>query len=154
MKLGLKRKNRNFVQGVFTAQNAQKYKGKFPIIYRSSLELKVMRWFDTNNNIVTWGSESVIIPYISPLDGRMHRYFVDFIAVLKEANGNLKKFIIEIKPHKQTIKPEATKNKKVKTMIYEQTEWVRNQAKWSAAEAWGKTKGYDFIILTEKHINN
>jgi hypothetical protein len=152
MKLGLKRKNKNFVQGVFTAQNVQKYKGKFPIIYRSSLELKVMRWFDTNPNIITWGSESVIIPYISPLDERMHRYFVDFVAVLKEANGNLKKFIIEIKPHKQTVKPEATKNKKVKTMVYEQTEWVKNQAKWSAAEQWAKAKGYEFIILTEKHI--
>lgn len=154
MKLGLKRKNKNFVQGIFNAQNVQKYKGKFPIIYRSSLELKVMRWFDNNSNIITWGSESVIIPYISPLDGRMHRYFVDFVAALKEANGNIKKLILEIKPYKQTIKPEATKNKKVKTMIYEQTEWVRNQAKWSAAEAWAETKGYEFIILTEKHINN
>ncbi|NBP04008.1 MAG: head completion protein [Proteobacteria bacterium] len=142
------------MQGVFTAQNAQKYKGSFPIIYRSSLELKVMRWFDSNPNIITWGSESVVIPYVSPLDGRMHRYFVDFVAVLKEANGNIKKLILEIKPYKQTIKPEATKNKKVKTMIYEQTEWVRNQAKWQAAEAWAKSKGYEFIILTEKHINN
>jgi hypothetical protein len=111
MKLGLKRKNKNFVQGIFNAQNVQKYKGKFPIIYRSSLELKVMRWFDSNPNIVTWGSESVIIPYISPLDERLHRYFVDFVAVLKEANGNFKKFIIEIKPYKQTIKPQPTKIK-------------------------------------------
>lgn len=154
MKLGLKRKNKNFVQGIFNAQNIQKYKGKFPIIYRSSLELKVMRWFDNNPNIVTWGSESVIIPYISPLDERLHRYFVDFVAVLKEANGNLKKFIIEIKPYKQTIKPQPTKNKKPKTMIYEQSEWVKNQAKWQAAESWAKSKGYEFLILTEKHINN
>jgi hypothetical protein len=154
MKLGLKRKSKNFVQGIFTAQNIQKYKGKFPIIYRSSLELKVMRWFDSNPNIITWGSESVIIPYTSPLDGKVHMYFVDFVAALKQKDESIKKYIIEIKPHKQTIKPEATKNKKVKTMIYEQTEWVRNQAKWQAAEAWAKVKGYEFIILTEKHINN
>lgn len=154
MKLPLKKKNQKFVQGVFNATNKAKYRGKFPIIYRSSLELKVMRWFDNNPNVVTWGSESVVIPYISPLDGRMHRYFVDFVAALKEANGNLKKLIIEIKPYKQTLKPEATKNKKPKTMIYEQTQWVTNQAKWQAAEQYAKSKGYQFIILTEKHINN
>jgi hypothetical protein len=154
MKLGLKRKSRNFVQGVFTAQNVQKYKGKFPIIYRSSLELKVMRWFDSNINIITWGSESVIIPYQSPLDGRVHRYFVDFVVALKEKDGNIKKLLIEIKPYKQTLRPEATRNKKPKTMIYEQTEWVKNQAKWSAAEQYAKLKNYQFVILTEKHINN
>jgi hypothetical protein len=154
MKLGLKRKNRNFVQGVFSAQNIQKYKGKFPIIYRSSLELKVMRWFDTNNNIVTWGSESVVIPYISPLDGRMHRYFVDFVVALKEKDGNIKKLLIEIKPYKQTLRPEATRNKKPKTMIYEQTEWVRNQAKWSAAEQYAVKNNFKFLILTERHISS
>lgn len=153
MKLPLKKKNPKYVQGVFTAHYKEKYRGKFPIVYRSSLELKVMRWFDNNPNVVTWGSESVIIPYQSPLDGRVHRYFVDFVAALKQKDESIKKFIIEIKPHKQTVKPEATKNKKVKTMIYEQTEWVRNQAKWLAAEQWAETKGYKFIILTEKHIN-
>jgi hypothetical protein len=152
MKSKLGKKNKNFVQGVFKPMFPKKYIGSDPV-YRSSLELKVMRWFDNNPNVVTWGSESVVIPYISPLDGRMHRYFVDFIAALKQKDESIKKFIIEIKPHKQTVKPEATKNKKVKTMIYEQTEWVRNQAKWSAAEQWAETKGYKFLILTEKHIN-
>jgi hypothetical protein len=154
MKIPLKKKNQNYTQGIFTIKNKEKYKGKLPCIYRSSLELKVMRWFDNNPNVVTWGSESVIIPYMSPIDGRMHRYFVDFVAALKESNGNIKKLLIEIKPYKQTIKPEATKNKKVKTMIYEQTQYVVNQAKWQAVQAWGKSKGYDFLILTEKNINN
>lgn len=154
MKLGLKKKNKNFVQGVFNARNVKKYKGKFPIIYRSSLELKVMRWFDNNPNIITWGSESVIIPYISPLDGRMHRYFVDFVAELKQKDNSIKKLILEIKPYKQTIKPEPSNRKKAKTIIYENTEWIRNQAKWQAAEAWSKSKGYKFLILTEKDIKD
>lgn len=154
MKLPLKKKNPKYVQGVFTAHYKEKYRGKFPIVYRSSLELKVMRWFDNNPNVVTWGSESVVIPYQSPLDGRVHRYFVDFVAALKEKDGNIKKLLIEIKPYKQTLRPEATRNKKPKTMIYEQTEWVKNQAKWSAAEQYAKLKGYQFVILTEKHINN
>jgi hypothetical protein len=154
MKLPLKKKNPKYVQGIFTAHNKQKYRGKFPIVYRSSLELKVFRWFDNNPNVITWGSESVVVPYQSPLDGRVHRYFVDLVAALKESNGNIKKLLIEIKPHKQTLRPEATKNKKVKTMIYEQTQFALNQAKWQAAEAWSKSKGYQFIILTEKHINS
>lgn len=154
MKLPLKKKNPKYVQGIFTAQHKDKYKGKFPIVYRSSLELKVMRWFDSNPNVITWGSESIVIPYQSPMDGRIHRYFVDLVAALKEKDGNIKKLLIEIKPYKQTIRPEATKNKKPKTMIYEQTQYAINQAKWQAAEAWGKNKGYQFVILTEKHINN
>jgi len=124
MKLPLKKKNPKYVQGIFTAHNKQKYRGKFPIVYRSSLELKVFRWFDNNSNVLTWGSESVVVPYQSPLDGRIHRYFVDLVAALKESNGNIKKLLIEIKPHKQTLRPEATKNKKVKTMIYEQTQFL------------------------------
>jgi len=153
MKLGLKRKSKNFVQGVFTAQNIQKYKGSFPIIYRSSLELKVMRWFDGNPNIITWGSESVVIPYVSPLDGRMHRYFVDFVIALKQKDGTIKKYIIEVKPYKQTIKPESSKHKKPKTIIYETTEWIKNQAKWSAAEQYAEKHNIKFLILTEKHIS-
>jgi hypothetical protein len=149
----LKKKNPNYTQGIFTMLKREKYKGTHPCIYRSSLEYKVMRWFDNNPNVVSWGSESIIIPYISPIDNRMHRYFVDFFAHLKEQSGTIKKLIIEIKPYSQTIQPKVSKNKKNKTMIYEQTQWVTNQAKWQAAEAWSKSKGYSFIILTEKHIN-
>jgi len=154
VKLGLKRKNPNYTQGVYKIINSEKYKGSLPCIYRSSLELKVMRWFDNNSNVISWGSESVIVPYQSPLDGNLHRYFIDFVVALKENNGSIKKFLIEVKPYKQTIKPEATKNKKVKTMIYENTQWALNQAKWQAAEQYSKNKGYKFLVITEKHINS
>jgi hypothetical protein len=147
------KKNRNFLQGVFKPTHPEKYKGSLPIIYRSSLELKVMRWLDNNANVTLWGSESVVIPYQSPIDKRLHRYFVDLVANLKDKDGNIKKLLIEIKPFKQTIQPIFSSTKKAKTIVYEQTQWVTNQAKWQAAEAWSKTKGYKFIILTEKHIN-
>jgi len=148
------RKNKNYTQGIFQLSNPAKYKGKLPCIYRSSLELKVMRWFDNNPNILTWGSESIVVPYQSPMDGKIHRYFVDLVAALKDKDGTIKKLLIEIKPYKQTMKPDPSKHKKPKTMVYEQTQWVVNQAKWQAAKAWGETKGYQFIILTEKNINN
>ena len=153
MKLPLKNKNPKYVQGIFTAQYKEKYKGTFPIVYRSSLELKVMRWFDNNSNVITWGSESVVVPYQSPLDGKLHRYFIDFVVSLKEKEGAIKKFLIEVKPYKQTLQPEATKNKKPKTMIYENMQWALNQAKWKAAEQYANNKGYKFFIITEKHIN-
>lgn len=150
-KLG--KKNPKYIQGVFNIQNKCKYKGSLPCIYRSSLELKVMRWFDSNPNISAWGSESVVLPYVSPLDKRLHRYFIDFFVHLKESNGNVKKLILEIKPYSQTIAPTISKNKKAKTMLYEQTQWANNQAKWKAADAWAKKSGYTFLVLTEKHIN-
>ena len=71
------KRNKNYKQGIFRAFNTKKYKGSTPIVYRSSLELTVFRWLDNNPNIVSWGSESVVIPYISPTDSKMHRYFVD-----------------------------------------------------------------------------
>jgi len=153
MKPKIGKKNSNYIQGIYSILNPEKYKGSLPCIYRSSLELKVFRWFDNNLNVITWGSESVVVPYQSPLDGKLHRYFVDLVAALKDRSGEIKKLLIEIKPHKQTMKPEATKNKKVKTMIYENTQWAVNQAKWKAAEQYAKNKGYQFLILTEKHIN-
>jgi hypothetical protein len=154
MKTKLGKKNNNYTQGIFTPKNKQKYKGTFPIIYRSKLELTAMRWFDNNPNIITWGSESIVIPYQSPLDGKLHRYFVDFVVLLKDKDGTNKKFIIEVKPFKQTIKPIPSERKKSSTIMYEQTQYIINQTKWKAAEAWANTKGYKFIILTEKHINN
>lgn len=153
MKPKIGKKNTNYTQGIFKPLNLSKYKGSLPIVYRSSLELKVMRWFDNNPNVVTWGSESVVVPYQSPLDGNIHRYFVDLVAALKQPSGEIKKLLIEIKPYKQTIKPEATKNKKPKTMVYESMQWAMNQAKWKAAEQYATNKGYKFIILTERHIN-
>ena len=147
------KKNKNYIQGIYHPQNPQKYKGSIPIIYRSGLELKSFRYLDKNPNILTWGSESVVIPYMSPKDGKMHRYFVDLVASLKDKTGKLQKLLIEVKPEKQTKPPVESKNKKQKTLIYEKYQWAVNQAKWDAARAWCKAKGYVFIILNEKHLN-
>lgn len=152
MKIPIKKKNRNFLQGTFIPKNPNKYKGTLPIVYRSSLELKCFRWMDNNINVITWGSESVVIPYQSPLDGRLHRYFVDIVALLKDKEGNLKKLLIEIKPSKYTAKPIITPRKSKKTIMYEQTQYILNQAKWQSATAWAKNKGYTFLIITEKDL--
>ena len=109
-------------KGRFIPSNTQKYKGDFKnIIYRSLWELKFMRWCDRNENILEWGSEEFWIPYKSPLDNRVHRYFPDFYMKVKESNGSIKRYVIEVKPKKQTIPPVQGKKKK-QTFIREAAE--------------------------------
>lgn len=145
-----RKRTSKFKQGVFQPVNKDKYKGTLPILYRSSYELRFMRWADHNPNIISWGSESIIIPYQNPLTGNVSRYFVDNNITLKTKDGTIKKFLIEIKPAAQTIPPKPGKN--TKALLRRQAEYIKNKCKWQAAEAWAKKKGYEFTILTEKHL--
>jgi hypothetical protein len=138
--------------GRFTPKNPQKYVGDANnIIYRSSWECKVMSWLDRNDNIVSWASEELIIPYISPVDGRRHRYFPDFLVKVKTRDGAVKTMILEVKPKKQTEKPEQRK-KITKQYINEVATWGVNQAKWKAATEFCLDRGWEFKILTEEHL--
>lgn len=145
-----RKRTSKFKQGIFRPNHPEKYKGTQPILYRSSYELKYMRWCDYNPAVISWGSESIIIPYQNPLTGRVSRYFVDSNITLKTKDGTLKKYLIEIKPSIQTMPPKPGKN--TKALLKRQAEYVKNRAKWEAAMAWSKKKGYEFTILTEKHL--
>ena len=102
-------------KGRYTPQNPSKYKGDYRnIIYRSLWERKFMVYCDQSNNIIEWGSEEIIIPYLSPLDGRIHRYFPDFYIKVKQPNGKLKKYIIEVKPKKQCSPPNPSPSRRTK----------------------------------------
>ena len=149
MKLQLK--NSKFIQGIFKPTHTEKYKGHDLPRYLSSWELKLFRWCDTNPNVLEWGSESVVINYTSPIDNKPHRYIVDAYVKLKTATG-IKKFLVEVKPYKQTVAPEQNSNKHKKTMIYEQLTYIQNLAKWEAAKKWCKERGIEFTILTEKEL--
>lgn len=142
-------KNPKYRQGVFVPKNIDKFLGS-KAIYRSGLELRFMRFCDNNPNVLKWGSENVVIPYISPVDGRAHRYFVDNFVIIKEGQ-NIKKYLIEIKPSRQTAPP-TTKYKKREHLLYEQGMYSINQAKWKAADEFCKKKGMEFKIITEKHL--
>jgi len=139
-----------FKQGVFKPKNPTKYIGKGDPVYRSSWELKFFRFCDDNINVVEWASEAVIIPYISPIDKKVHRYHTDGIIAIKEANG-IKKYIVEIKPSAQTKLPVKGK-KRQSTMVYETVRYAQNQAKWDAARKWCQKHGYEFLILTELEL--
>ena len=117
------------------------------------MELKAMRWMDNNPNVLKWTSETIIIPYISPVDNKTHRYFTDLSCEMKMKDGSIKKLIIEVKPEKQTYPPIESPRKKKKTILYERYNYAINCAKWEAAKNWAKNKGYTFLVLTEKHLN-
>ena len=110
-----------------------------------------MVYCDKNNNILEWGSEEIALPYRSPVDGRVHKYFPDFYIKVRETNGQIKKMIIEIKPKKQTVEPKVQK-KKTKGYIYEVYEYAKNQAKWKAAQEFCKDRMWEFKVLTEDEL--
>lgn len=143
------RKDPRFRQGIFIPKNKDKLVGG-KAVYRSSLELRFMKFCDNNPNVLKWGSENIIVPYVNAIDGKVHRYFVDNYVMIKEGDI-IKKYLVEIKPSKQCIPP-TTKYKKKSNMIYEQTMYITNQCKWKAARDYCKKKGMEFIILTEKEL--
>ena len=139
-------------KGKYQPSYPKKYKGDpTNIIYRSLWERRFMIYCDTNEKILEWGSEEIIVPYRSPIDNRYHRYFPDFYIKVKDKNGKIKKMIIEIKPYKQCIEPKVQK-RKTKGYIYEVVEYAKNQAKWKAAEEWCLDRGYEFKVLTESDL--
>ena len=129
-----------------------KYKGDSTnIICRSTWERKFCRWCDLNESILEWGSEEFYIPYISPLDNRVHRYFPDFIIKVKESTGQIKTYVIEVKPKKQT-RPPKTPKRKTKSYLYECKTYAVNQAKWKAAVEFCEDRRIKFKIITEDEL--
>ena len=139
-------------KGRYNPANPKKYKGNPQnIIYRSLWERKFMVYCDTNDKVLEWGSEEIIIPYVSPWDGKVHRYFPDFYIKVKQSSGKLKKFIIEVKPKKQT-KPPKPVERKTKRWINEVRTFGINEAKWKHATKWCKDNNMEFKILTEEEL--
>jgi len=139
-------------KGVFKPKNPQKYRGDpTNIIYRSGWELKLMFYLDGHKDIVSWGSEELIIPYRSPIDGKVHRYFPDFIVTKMNNKGLKETAIIEVKPKKQTIPPQK-QTKITRRYLTEVKTWGVNEAKWKAALEFCKDRGWSFHIFTEHEL--
>ena len=139
-------------KGKFIPTKPNKYKGDIRnIIYRSLWELKFMKWCDRNANILEWGSEEFFIPYRSPLDNRVHRYFPDFYMKVQESNGKQVRYVIEVKPARQCVPPVKGRKQK-KTFIREVAEYAKNQAKWKAAQEFCEDRQLTFKVVTEKEL--
>ena len=145
--------NKKFKQGIYKPINSKKYRGNDYPRFLSSWELKLFRWCDLNEDVMEWSSEGIAIPYNNPVTEKKSTYFPD-VAVKIKVNGEMKKYLIEIKPFKQTIDPKNVDHgrKRKKTILYENLNYIKNVAKWNAAKNWCQKMGYEFTILTEKEI--
>ena len=139
-------------KGVFKPKNPGKYKGDYNnIIYRSSWELKLMMYLDTHPDIMQWSSEEFYIPYRSPIDGKLHKYFPDFYVKKKNISGVIESLVIEVKPKKQVLPPKVKKEVDKKYLREVKTYGI-NSAKWKAAKEYCELKKWKFIIMTEKEL--
>ena len=140
------------LKGKYTPKNPIKYKGDpTNIIYRSSWELKFMKWCDLREDVIEWQSEEFSIPYKHPLDGKFHRYFPDFKIRVKNKEDIVETWVIEIKPNNQTKEPKK-QTRMTKRYINEVSRYAINKYKWNYAEDWCKDRNYKFVIFTEKEL--
>lgn len=138
--------------GRFKPKNYKKYKGDpTNVFYRSLWERRFMVYCDNNPNVLEWGSEEIIIPYKSPLDKKVHRYFPDFFIKYKNSSGKIIREIIEVKP-KRHLSPPKEPKRKTKRYLGEVNTYIINQAKFKAAEEFCKDRKLGFRILTEEHL--
>ncbi|MDA9938842.1 TnsA endonuclease N-terminal domain-containing protein [bacterium] len=135
-----------FAQGKFNVKNPDKYVGNKMPTYRSSWEFAFMRFCDEHTSVAQWASEAIKIPYRHPFTGKHTVYVPDFFIVYVDKKGKQKVELIEVKPASQSFHERVGKSKQ------NQSAWVVNQAKWSAASAWCKQKGIFFRIVTEDDI--
>ena len=146
----IKKKRKQFKSGIYRPKNVEKF-GESKCLYRSSYEHQFLRWCDNHPKITNVQYEKVIIPYVCKTDGKMHRYYVDCRITMQESTG-LKKYLIEIKPFRQTIPPKPSKRKKKSTILEENFNFLKNTSKWDCAKQYCKKMGWRWCILTEKGI--
>ena len=140
-------------KGKYKPEYPKKYKGDpTNIIYRSLWERKFMRYCDLNESVYQWQSEEIIIPYKSPIDNRIHRYFPDFFIKYTDRNGKKRSVVIEVKPKRQLKMLEKNPRKRTKAWAHDVHNWVINQAKWKAAEEYCADRQYEFKIMTEDDL--
>ncbi len=141
-----------YAQGKYPVKHPSKYRGDHRnVIWRSSWELRIMRFLDSNPSVVWWASEELYLPYIDPTTNKPRRYFPDFIVCVKTKNGETQTFMLEIKPDAQTKLP-PTPIRQTRKYLAEVLQFAVNRAKWQAAEEFCLDHGWTFKVITEKDI--
>ena len=132
--------------GKFFPMNPGKYKGSYPLIFKSSLEYRAMRYLDQNPSIIAWSYEPTSIKYLDRTSNKVRRYYIDFMAVVKQ--GLIQKTVwIEVKPYCECHEPKNKKN-----LLAMQT-WLTNKCKWQAASQLAKSQGIEFHVINETQLN-
>ena len=138
-------------KGKYIPKNPEKYVGDITnIVYRSSWERRLIKFLDENPSVLKWGSEEAVIPYVSPVDNKIHRYFTDAYAKIKTKTG-IKTYLIEVKPKHQTVPPKKPKRMSKRYQEALKT-YAINEAKWQAAKRVCDERDWNFLILTEDHL--
>jgi len=133
--------------GRYRIKNPSKYKGDpTNVVYRSLWELYCFQWADRSKDVTAWSSEEVVVPYIYEATNTSHRYFVDLYLEWKGET-----YLIEIKPKKETSKPEYP-GKRTKRYLSESLTYIKNQNKWEAAEVYASRRGWKFEVWTEETL--
>ena len=140
--------------GQFIPKNARKYCGSYPILIRSSWERMFCQWLDITPSVIEWSSENIYIKYYDPVQGRTRRYYPDFYMMVSEPDNKYRRYIVEIKPHREISPPRKTTKKSNKTLRYQQATYLTNQAKFEAADEYCKKIGMKFKIITEQQLFN
>ena len=139
--------------GKYYPRYPKKYKGDpTNIVYRSLWERKFMNYCDLTESVSEWQSEEFWIPYRSPIDNRVHRYFPDFYIKYKDSSGKRRSVVIEVKPKSQTKMPPQNPKKRTKSWAYSVRTYAVNQAKWKAAKEFCEDHRIEFKVVTEKEL--
>ena len=139
-------------KGKYKVRNYRKYKGDpTQVVFRSLWERQFMDWCDSNTSVIEWSSEEYIIPYKDPVAQKWRRYFPDFYCKIKETDGKVKSYLIEVKPAKQVAPPQK-QQRKTKRYITEVQTYATNTAKWNAAEEFCRDRLWQFKIITEHEL--
>ena len=141
-------------KGKYKVKNRSKYVGAVDnVVYRSSWERQFMVWADRSKQIIKWNSEELVIPYVSPVDGKVHRYYPDFWVQVLEHSGKIVTSIIEVKPKTQTGPPKLGKTAKSKYRYAKAMKtWKVNEAKFKMAKEFCDDRKWKFKILTEDQL--
>ena len=121
------------------------------VMYRSSLELKAIRYADFNKHVVKFSLEPYPIKYVKPTDGKVHRYFVDMF--LEFSSGH--KILVEIKSKGETMPPKKPSKNTAKSMMNFQKAvqtYSINQAKWASAKLFAEANSMQFVVITEDEL--
>lgn len=140
-----------YYKGKYKLKNPTKYIGDPKnVVYRSHWEKMVFKWCESNSEVVRWGSEVLVVPYICATDRRSHRYFVDLHIEFKSG----KTVCVEIKPKKQTIQPKSKRGKPKANYLKECMTYAKNQSKWEAATKYCNKRGWSFQVWHEETLKS
>lgn len=139
-------------QGHYKPRHPEKYVGDInKIRFMSSWELSMNKFLDDNPNILRWSSEEIVIPYVKPTDGKVHKYYPDYWVEFQNKHGDVVSEIWEVKPKNQTTPPK-TRGKNKKTQLRESITYAVNVAKWGAATQFCNKYKLKFRIITENQL--